>query len=93
MSFEFGPPLVVKPAHELLGEMLQQAQKYSEAQKQFDLSLAHAPGRSLSLLGLKHAAESAGDQAAAATATAELRKILQKADAGVATTIFGKAGI
>ena len=57
MSFEFGPPAVVKPAHELSGEILLAAAKPAEARREFEASLAHNPGRSLSLLGLARAAE------------------------------------
>ena len=52
LSFEFGPPVVVKPSRELAGELLLAAKKPAEAQKEFELSLRQAPGRSLSLSGL-----------------------------------------
>ncbi len=56
MSFEFGPPVVVKPAHELLGETLLDLGRPEEARKQFEHSLARAPKRALSLQGLARAA-------------------------------------
>jgi hypothetical protein len=52
LSFEFGPPVVVKPSRELAGELLLAAKRPAEAQKEFELSLRQAPGRSLSLAGL-----------------------------------------
>ena len=60
--FEFGPPVVVKPARELAGELLLAAKKPAEAQKEFELSLRQAPGRSLSLGGLVSAREGRGDR-------------------------------
>jgi len=52
MTFEFGPPLPVKPSHELYAEFLMEAGKYKEAQDEFNKALARAPGRTLSLRGL-----------------------------------------
>jgi tetratricopeptide (TPR) repeat protein len=52
MSFEFGPPADVKPAHELYGELLAAAGKPAEARAEFERSLTRAPNRALSLLGL-----------------------------------------
>src|SRR6266545_4576774 len=65
MTFEVGPPSVVKPAHELLGEMLLKVGDAAEARAEFERSLAHTPQRSLSLLGLARAAAKSGDRAAA----------------------------
>src|SRR6185503_8841730 len=56
MTFEYGPPAVAKPAHELFGELLLSAGRAGDAVKEFELSLAHAPERALSLLGLARAA-------------------------------------
>jgi tetratricopeptide (TPR) repeat protein len=55
MTFEFGPPLPVKPSHELYAEFLLEAGKYKDAQDEFNKALARAPGRSLSLAGLAKA--------------------------------------
>jgi len=84
LPVEFGPPDVVKPTHELLGEFLLQLGKAKEAQEQFELALKRAPRRSPSLLGLARAANQAGDPETADKAYAELRRIWQKADAGLA---------
>jgi tetratricopeptide (TPR) repeat protein len=52
LSFEFGPPVVVKPSRELAGELLLAEKKPAEARKEFEASLRQAPGRSLSVKGL-----------------------------------------
>jgi len=80
MPVEFGPPADVKPAHELLGEMLLQAGRAGEAQVEFARALAHAPKRALSLLGLGRAAAAAGDRNTAASAYRELREMWHRAD-------------
>ena len=83
ISFEFGPPSVVKPAHELLGEMLLSLGNAAEARAEFERSLAHAPERALSLLGLARAASKAGDRAAAEDAYRRLATVWRHADADV----------
>ncbi|HEV2063747.1 MAG TPA: hypothetical protein VGS00_04275 [Thermoanaerobaculia bacterium] len=60
MTFEFGPPAVIKPAHELMGELLLELDRPVQAQAEFELALAHAPGRALSLRGLESAAAKSG---------------------------------
>jgi tetratricopeptide (TPR) repeat protein len=57
MTFEFGPPLPVKPSHELYGELLLEAGKYKEAQDEFNKALARAPNRTLSVRGLAEASK------------------------------------
>ena len=80
MSFEFGPPIVVKPPHELLGEVLLELSRPQEARKHFEQALVRAPKRSLSLLGLARAASRSGDLDTAGRTYRELRRIWQKAD-------------
>src|SRR5437762_3353376 len=80
MPLEFGPPAVVKPSHELLGEILLQAGRPAAAQAEFARALALAPKRALSLLGLGRAAAAAGDPATAARAYRELREIWHGSD-------------
>jgi tetratricopeptide (TPR) repeat protein len=83
MSFEFGPPLPVKPANELFGEVLLELKRPAEARKEFEISLQRAPRRALSLLGLARAAERSGDPAAARRAARELLRIWRRADPGI----------
>ncbi|MEP6637520.1 MAG: hypothetical protein ABJB97_12405, partial [Acidobacteriota bacterium] len=45
MPFEFGPPSVYKPTDELLGELLLELHRSSEAREAFQVALARAPGR------------------------------------------------
>jgi cytochrome c-type biogenesis protein CcmH/NrfG len=86
MPFEFGPPVTVKPSHELLGEVLVQAGRAREAEGEFTRALRLAPKRTRSLIGLARAATVAGDPATAARAAADLQSIWHAADPGVAAT-------
>lgn len=81
LTFEFGPPSVAKPAHELLGELFLKAGNAAEARSEFERSLAHAPERALSLLGLARAAAKAGDRTAAEEAYRRLASVWRRADA------------
>ncbi len=81
MSFEFGPPAVVKPSHELYGELLLAAGKPAEARAEFERCLARAPNRALSLLGLARACAKSGDRAAARDAYTRLAAVWRRADA------------
>jgi tetratricopeptide (TPR) repeat protein len=80
LSFEFGPPVPVKPAHELAGEMLMDLRRPKEAIEEFQASLKRAPKRALSLLGLARAATAVRDTATARKAYGELREVWKKAD-------------
>ena len=73
LSFEFGPPVPVKPTHELYGEMLLEAGRAKEARQQFERALARCPKRTVSLRGLGKAAAASGDSAASQQATEELK--------------------
>jgi tetratricopeptide (TPR) repeat protein len=83
MPVEYGPPDVVKPTRELLGETLLALQRPGEAQRQFQRALDMAPKRALSLRGLGRAAVAAGDRVMAARAYDSLRETWHSADAGV----------
>jgi tetratricopeptide (TPR) repeat protein len=72
---EFGPPSVVKPSHELLGEMLLALDRPAEARMQFTKALERAPRRTLSIVGLATAAERTGDLVAAEEARQTLDEI------------------
>ncbi len=79
---EYGPPVIVKPSHELLGEVLLQLGRFSHAQRAFERALALAPMRARSLVGLAHAAARNGDDKAAARAHTMLKEIWHSGDAG-----------
>jgi tetratricopeptide (TPR) repeat protein len=55
MTFEYGPPVPVKPVHELYGEVLLADGNFREAQKQFQKTLERCPKRRLALEGLARA--------------------------------------
>ena len=57
MNLQFGPPVPVKPSHELFGEILLDLDRPEEAEEQFELGLARAPNRSLLVSGLARAEE------------------------------------
>ena len=77
---EYGPPDIVKPTHELLGEILLTLKRPADAATEFTRALELAPGRSLSLLGLMRAARAAGDSAAADWALKQLSRNWESAD-------------
>ncbi len=56
LSFDFGPPVPLKPAHELYGEVLLEAGRAKEARVEFEKALQRAPKRTLSAQGLAKAA-------------------------------------
>jgi tetratricopeptide (TPR) repeat protein len=80
LPFEFGPPASVKPPHELLGEVLLEAGRPTEALAAFEASLARTPLRVRSLQGLAAAAGAAGDRAKADEARASVLRIQHGGD-------------
>jgi tetratricopeptide (TPR) repeat protein len=54
-SAPYGPPSLIKPSHELFGEILLRAGKPTDAAEQFKISLLRQPNRARSLLGLARA--------------------------------------
>jgi hypothetical protein len=80
LPLEFGPPDIVKPSHELMGEMLLALNRPTEASREFQAALLLAPKRSQSLLGLSMAAAQAGDVRTAARAAAQLDLVWHGAD-------------
>jgi Tetratricopeptide repeat len=61
MSPPSGPPSLIKPSHELLGEVLLAANRPGDAAAQFSIALLRQPNRARSLLGLARAASKSGD--------------------------------
>ncbi|MFI5280138.1 MAG: hypothetical protein ACHQU1_06570, partial [Gemmatimonadales bacterium] len=94
LPVDFGPPDIVKPVHELTGEMLLQLGRPAEAKVEFTKALALAPGRARSLIGLVRAASAAGDRALAGEAYRILVTNWHAADAdqGVLTALRAMAG-
>lgn len=84
LPFEFGPPEIEKPSHELLGEVLLAAGQAREARHEFEVALKRTPGRSLTLLDLAHACRAAGDKAAATAAYRLLATNWRNADSTIA---------
>ena len=75
-----GPPGLIKPAHELFGELQLRAGKPAEAAEQFRLSLLRQPNRARSLLGVARAAAKTGDRATAAATYQKFLTQWQQAD-------------
>ena len=84
LALDYGPPNVVKPSHELYGEVLLRAGDHRAARSQFEKALERAPRRTLSLAGLAQAARGMGDEATEELACRELREIYAGADEGLA---------
>ena len=59
-SAPYGPPGLIKPSHELFGEILLRAGKPSEAAAQFKVALLRQPNRARSLQGLARATDKRG---------------------------------
>ena len=83
MPLDFGPPHPVKPAHELLGEVLLELGQAAEAQVEFEKALARAPRRMRALMGLAKAADASGDAETARLVRQDLAAMLSAADASV----------
>lgn len=83
LPLEFGPPNIVKPASELLGEVALQLNQPSQAVTAFTYQLKRTPRRTASLLGLARSAKAAGNRAGAADAYRRLATIWHGADKNV----------
>ena len=81
MSPPSGPPELIKPSHELYGELLLRAGRHAEAARQFAAALARQPNRARSLLGAARAHARTGDRAAAEEAYAAFLRAHTRADA------------
>jgi len=80
MSPPSGPPGLIKPSHELFGEILLRADKPREAAEQFKIALQRQPNRARSLLGAARAAVQTGNQTGALTAYTALLDQWKHAD-------------
>ena len=83
MSPPSGPPHLIKPTHELFGEILLRAGKPAEAAEQFKVALLRQPNRARSLLGAARAAAQTGNQSGALTAYTALLEQWKQADANI----------
>jgi tetratricopeptide (TPR) repeat protein len=83
MSPPSGPPSLIKPSHELFGEILLGANHPKEAGQQFETSLQRQPNRARSLLGAARAAAQSGDTKAALEAYSKLVRQWNQADANL----------
>jgi tetratricopeptide (TPR) repeat protein len=75
-----GPPPLIKPVHELFGEMLLRSGQPAEAATRFAKSLARHPARARSLLGAAHAAAHSGESQHAVTLYTKFVEQWQQAD-------------
>lgn len=80
MGAPYGPPTLVKPSHELFGEILLRAGKPKEAAEQFQTALLRQPNRARALLGLARAAAQSGDSAIARSTYAKFLDQWKDAD-------------
>jgi len=85
--YQSGPPVVLKPAHELYGEILLAMNNSTDAVIQFDLALQRAPGRSLSLLGKYKALKNLGETEKASEVKIMLLTNWKEADEQVKLTL------
>ena len=79
----FGPPSVVKPAAELLGDVLLELGRPDEAMAAYTDQLARTPRRVATLLGLVRSARASNDTKASAEILRELAEIWRSADENV----------
>ncbi|MCL7423433.1 MAG: hypothetical protein M8364_21305 [Methylobacter sp.] len=75
-----GPPPLIKPTHELFGEILLQAERPAEAEKQFRTALLRQTSRARSLLGAARAATRQGEREDAGDKYARLLRQWRQAD-------------
>ena len=73
-------PGPIKPARELLGEMLMELKRPGEALKEFEATMAKEPNRFRGVYGAARAAEDAGEHQKARTYSAKLIEISARAD-------------
>ena len=85
---DFGPPAILRPAHEALAELLLSAGRYADAKAAYDRALARTPGRSRTLAGLAIAARESGDAAASERAMTQLRQNFHDADPGALESLL-----
>ena len=75
-----GPPRILKPTYELLGEVYLKAGKPKKAKEQFTISLMRHPNRIRSLVGLARSAKLNGEKLIAKENYERLLFLLENAD-------------
>lgn len=88
LPFKYGPPHIVKPPAELLGEILLELGNAPEAQQAYEDQLERTPRRTSSLTGLGRAARKNGDSTAATEAFGQLTNIWSGADSDFAGPVL-----
>ncbi len=79
-----GPPTLIKPSHELFGEILLRASRPKEAAEAFATAMLRQPNRARSLIGSARAAAAEGDAKRAAEFYSRFVGQWQKADSNLA---------
>ncbi|HJR08491.1 MAG TPA: tetratricopeptide repeat protein [Pyrinomonadaceae bacterium] len=79
-----GPPDMIKPSHELFGDVLLGAGRPTEAAAQYKTALLRQPNRPRALLGLARAAAKQGDAKLAAQTYTDYLRTQERADARAA---------
>jgi tetratricopeptide (TPR) repeat protein len=79
----YGPPTLIKPSHELFGEILLRAGQPKEAAEKFQIALLRQPNRARSLIGLARAAAQSGDKATARATYTKFLDQWKEADANL----------
>ena len=80
LAAPMGPPVLLKPANELYGEILLRAGRAEEAAQQFAIALTRHPNRGRSLLGAARTAAKRGDATAAGAAYSKFLNQWKNAD-------------
>jgi tetratricopeptide (TPR) repeat protein len=83
MSPPSGPPTLIKPSHELFGEILLRAGKPKEAAAQFAIALNRQPNRARSLIGAARAYAQSGDKTRAVELYTSFLRAWREADANL----------
>lgn len=83
IPFRYGPPQIVKPTGELLGDMLLEFGRAEEAVVAYQEQLELTPHRARTLLGLARAGEAAGDSGVSSDAYHQLATIWHSAQKDV----------
>ncbi len=80
MPFKYGPPRLIKPTGELLGDVLLELGQTREAVQAYQDQLSRTPQRTHSLLGLARAASAHGDESTSGEAYHRLFEIWHDAE-------------